>query len=140
MLNAGEEETKDFTNETQDPLETKDDHNVDKVKRTAVTAISAAAVKAKLLADQEEDQIRQLATLLIDKQVIRGLLLVLKIQCFQRFLSIAVTQVGKQIGFLQRYGKCGYASKGADGKIKAEALPRASTYHCIPYGLFGSIF
>ncbi|KAJ4962706.1 hypothetical protein NE237_022645 [Protea cynaroides] len=50
-------------------METKDHHNVDKVKRAVITAISAAAVKAKLLAKQEEDQIRQLTTLLIEKQV-----------------------------------------------------------------------
>lgn len=50
--------------------ETKDDSSIDKVKRAAVTALSAAAVKAKLLADQEEDQIRQLTTSLIEKQVI----------------------------------------------------------------------
>ncbi|KAF5951640.1 hypothetical protein HYC85_009584 [Camellia sinensis] len=65
----GEEETKDSNNEKQDTKKTKDYHNIDKMKRAAVTAISAAAVKAKLLADQEEDQIRQLATLLIDKQL-----------------------------------------------------------------------
>ncbi|GMP37974.1 hypothetical protein CsSME_00009418 [Camellia sinensis var. sinensis] len=67
--NTGEEETKDSNNEKQDTKKTKDYHNIDKMKRAAVTAISAAAVKAKLLADQEEDQIRQLATLLIDKQL-----------------------------------------------------------------------
>ncbi|XP_042494678.1 SWI/SNF complex subunit SWI3D [Macadamia integrifolia] len=49
--------------------ETKDHHNVDKAKCAAITAISAAAVKAKLLAKQEEDQIRQLTTFLIEKQV-----------------------------------------------------------------------
>lgn len=41
----------------------------DKLKRAAVTALSAAAVKAKLLADQEEDQILQFSAFLIEKQV-----------------------------------------------------------------------
>ena len=50
--------------------ETKGDSSIDKVKRAAVTALSAAAVKAKLLADEEEDQIRQLTASLIEKQVI----------------------------------------------------------------------
>lgn len=63
---------KDFKNENEEPLESKDDHNIDKVKCAASTAISAAAVKAKLLADQEEDQIRQLASMLIDKQVLHA--------------------------------------------------------------------
>ena len=43
--------------------------NLIRVKRAAVTAISAAVVKAKLLANQEEDQIRRLAAFLIEKQV-----------------------------------------------------------------------
>ncbi|XP_012081764.1 SWI/SNF complex subunit SWI3D isoform X2 [Jatropha curcas] len=46
-----------------------DDNSIDKVKRAAVSALSAAAVKAKLLANQEEDQIRQLAASLIEKQL-----------------------------------------------------------------------
>ncbi|XVF01119.1 hypothetical protein REPUB_Repub04eG0060600 [Reevesia pubescens] len=49
--------------------ETEGDSSIDKVKRAAVTALSAAAVKAKLLADQEEDQIRQLTASLIEKQL-----------------------------------------------------------------------
>ncbi|XP_052193243.1 SWI/SNF complex subunit SWI3D [Diospyros lotus] len=68
--NTGEEETKDCHNSENEAFpKTKDDHNIYKLKRAAVTALSAAAVKAKLLADQEEDQIRQLATLLIDRQL-----------------------------------------------------------------------
>jgi len=47
----------------------KDDSNTAKLKRAALASLSAAAVKAKLLANQEEDEIRQLATLLIEKQV-----------------------------------------------------------------------
>ncbi|GLT42774.1 hypothetical protein SLA2020_167580 [Shorea laevis] len=46
-----------------------EDRNIDKLKCAAVTAISAAAVKAKLLADEEDDQIQQLATSLIEKQL-----------------------------------------------------------------------
>ncbi|XP_008790351.1 SWI/SNF complex subunit SWI3D [Phoenix dactylifera] len=46
-----------------------DDHNIDRLKRAAVTALSAAAVKARLLAKQEEDHIRQLVSLVIEKQL-----------------------------------------------------------------------
>ncbi|KAJ9135534.1 hypothetical protein P3X46_032709 [Hevea brasiliensis] len=49
--------------------EIKEDNRFYKFKCAAVSALSAAAVKAKLLANQEEDQIRQLAALLIKKQV-----------------------------------------------------------------------
>lgn len=52
-----------------DSTEREDNSSIDKLKRAAVTALSAAAVKAKLLADQEEDQIRQLTTSLIEKQL-----------------------------------------------------------------------
>jgi len=48
---------------------TKDKYNIEKLKRAAISAISAAAVKAKNLAKQEEDQIRQLSGSLIEKQV-----------------------------------------------------------------------
>ncbi|XAR72821.1 hypothetical protein NMG60_11019591 [Bertholletia excelsa] len=64
-----EEDGKDSNSEQQDLSKTKDDLNIDKIKRAACTALSAAAVKAKLLADQEEEQIQQLATLLIEKQL-----------------------------------------------------------------------
>ncbi|KAK8626831.1 hypothetical protein V6N13_134461 [Hibiscus sabdariffa] len=60
--------TKEGKNESPAPTETKDDCSIEKLKFAAVTALSAAAVKAKLLADQEEDQIRQLTTSLIEKQ------------------------------------------------------------------------
>ncbi|KAJ7978377.1 SWI/SNF complex subunit SWI3D [Quillaja saponaria] len=49
--------------------ETKDDLKFEKVKHAAVCALAAASVKAKLLANQEEDQIRHLATMLIEKQL-----------------------------------------------------------------------
>ncbi|AEE86375.1 DNA-binding family protein [Arabidopsis thaliana] len=48
---------------------TKDKYNIEKLKRAAISAISAAAVKAKNLAKQEEDQIRQLSGSLIEKQL-----------------------------------------------------------------------
>ncbi|CAJ1933486.1 unnamed protein product [Sphenostylis stenocarpa] len=48
---------------------TKQDSNFEKMKRAAVSTLAAAAVKAKLLANQEEDQIRQLTSLLIEKQL-----------------------------------------------------------------------
>ncbi|KAL2328943.1 hypothetical protein Fmac_022370 [Flemingia macrophylla] len=48
---------------------TKKDSNFEKVKRAAVSTLAAAAVKAKLLANEEEDQIRQLTSLLIEKQL-----------------------------------------------------------------------
>ncbi|XP_010028579.2 SWI/SNF complex subunit SWI3D [Eucalyptus grandis] len=43
--------------------------SMDKLKRAAASALSAAAVKAKLLADHELDQIRHLALLLAEKQL-----------------------------------------------------------------------
>ncbi|XWS54897.1 hypothetical protein CRYUN_Cryun10bG0129100 [Craigia yunnanensis] len=55
--------------ENRDTTETKGDSRIDKVKRAAVTALSAAAVKAKLLVDQEENQIQQLTASLIEKQL-----------------------------------------------------------------------
>lgn len=56
--------------EAKEPAATKKHLGVDeKLKRAALTALSAAAVKAKLLADQEEDQLLQLSTFLVEKQV-----------------------------------------------------------------------
>ena len=69
-LFTGEEQIEDGKKVQLETIETKkDDNKYDRVKRAAVTAISAATVKAKLLANQEEDQIRQLAAFLIEKQV-----------------------------------------------------------------------
>ncbi|CAH8380155.1 unnamed protein product [Eruca vesicaria subsp. sativa] len=48
---------------------TKDKHNSDRLKRAAISALSAAAVKAKHLSKLEEDQIRQLSGSLIEKQL-----------------------------------------------------------------------
>lgn len=67
--NSDEKEAKDGEIDNKDPVETKNDLHIDKIKHSAVTAISAAAVKAKILANNEEDQIQQLATLLIEKQL-----------------------------------------------------------------------
>lgn len=53
-----------------DGAKTNLDNNFEKLKRAAVSTLAAAAVKAKLLADQEEDEIRQLTSSLIEKQVI----------------------------------------------------------------------
>ncbi|XP_077233305.1 DNA-binding family protein [Tasmannia lanceolata] len=65
----GENDAKSKSEKSCNPVESRDDYNIDKIKRAAITALSAAAVKAKLLANQEEDQIRQLASLLIEKQL-----------------------------------------------------------------------
>lgn len=46
-----------------------DSKEIVRLKRAAATALAAAAVKAKFLAKQEEDQIRQLVTVIIEKQV-----------------------------------------------------------------------
>ncbi|KAL3614101.1 hypothetical protein CASFOL_042175 [Castilleja foliolosa] len=68
--NAGDKESTESGSEKKEAIVAKNDLDVnDKLKRAAVTALSAAAVKAKLLADQEEDQILQLTTLLIEKQL-----------------------------------------------------------------------
>ncbi|WCJ33877.1 SWI/SNF complex subunit SWI3D [Euphorbia peplus] len=60
---------KDDKNEKPDSKNLKHDHPIDKVKRAALSALSAAAVKAKVLANQEEEQIRQLAASLVEKQL-----------------------------------------------------------------------
>ncbi|URE16507.1 Zinc finger, ZZ type [Musa troglodytarum] len=51
------------------PTGVDDDHNIDRLKRAAVTALSAAAVKAKLLAKLEENEILKLVSLVIEKQL-----------------------------------------------------------------------
>ncbi|CAL9151206.1 unnamed protein product [Musa hybrid cultivar] len=52
-----------------DPTGVDDDHNIDRLKRAAVTALSAAALKAKLLAKLEENEILKLVSLVIEKQL-----------------------------------------------------------------------
>ncbi|XP_022763273.1 SWI/SNF complex subunit SWI3D-like isoform X2 [Durio zibethinus] len=66
---ATTDKSKVANNENHASTETKGDSSIDKVKCAAVTALSAAAVKAKLLADQEEDQILHLTASLIEKQL-----------------------------------------------------------------------
>ncbi|TQD81286.1 hypothetical protein C1H46_033168 [Malus baccata] len=66
---ASDDQTKDGKIEKHDSMETKVGEKIDKLKLAAVSAVSAAAVKAKLLAEQEEDQIRQLAAMLVEKQL-----------------------------------------------------------------------
>lgn len=65
----GEDQIEDGEIVKPDIIERKNENKFDRVKRAAITAVSAAAVKAKLLADQEEDQIQQLAAFLIEKQL-----------------------------------------------------------------------
>lgn len=67
---AGKDHTENGTKVKDDSMKTKHNNNFEKVKRAAVTTLAAAAVKAKLLANQEEDQIQQLTSSLIEKQVI----------------------------------------------------------------------
>ncbi|XP_075476255.1 SWI/SNF complex subunit SWI3D-like [Primulina tabacum] len=66
---TGDEEVKEHVGGKKNSLVTKNDLDINKLNRAAVTAFSAAAVKAKLLADEEESQIRQLAILLVEKQL-----------------------------------------------------------------------
>ncbi|CAL1384973.1 unnamed protein product [Linum trigynum] len=67
---TGEAQKDGSTKEKSDCAGTKDGCcKIDKLKRAGVAALSAAAVKAKLLAEHEEDQIRQLAAALIEKQL-----------------------------------------------------------------------
>ncbi|KAJ6385883.1 hypothetical protein OIU77_028950 [Salix suchowensis] len=66
---TSDEGPKDSKKEKHDSEVIKDDNKIDKIKRAAVSALTAAAVKAKLLANQEEDQIRHLAASLIEKQL-----------------------------------------------------------------------
>ncbi|KAK7351845.1 hypothetical protein VNO77_11579 [Canavalia gladiata] len=66
---AGEDHTENGTKVKDDGKKAKNDNNFKKLKCTALSTLAAAAVKAKILADQEEDQIRQLASLLIEKQL-----------------------------------------------------------------------
>ncbi|XP_022952326.1 SWI/SNF complex subunit SWI3D-like isoform X1 [Cucurbita moschata] len=65
---ADDNQSKDNKEENSNCMSKKED-KIDKFKRAAVTTLSAAAVKAKILANQEEDQIRQLAMILIEKQL-----------------------------------------------------------------------
>ncbi|KAG4386752.1 hypothetical protein GLYMA_11G118900v4 [Glycine max] len=66
---AGKDHADNGAKVEDDGTETKQDSSFEKVKRAAVSTLAAAAAKAKLLANQEEDQIRQLTSLLIEKQL-----------------------------------------------------------------------
>ncbi|XP_054778921.1 SWI/SNF complex subunit SWI3D isoform X2 [Prosopis cineraria] len=66
---TGEDHTENGRKMVDNNINTKQENKFEKLKRAAISTLAAAAVKAKLLANQEEDQIRQLATLLIEKQV-----------------------------------------------------------------------
>ncbi|XP_061372677.1 SWI/SNF complex subunit SWI3D-like isoform X2 [Gastrolobium bilobum] len=66
---AGEDHTENGTKVKDNSKKTKHDNNLEKVKHAAVSTLAAAAVKAKLLANQEEDEVRELASLLIEKQL-----------------------------------------------------------------------
>uniref|UniRef100_A0A1D1Z7J1 SWI/SNF complex subunit SWI3D n=1 Tax=Anthurium amnicola TaxID=1678845 RepID=A0A1D1Z7J1_9ARAE len=50
-------------------VKTEDDDDINKIRRAAVTALSAASVNARLLANLEVDQIRQLVSFVIEKQL-----------------------------------------------------------------------
>lgn len=52
-----------------DSIEEQNHDNINRLKRAACTALSAAVVKAKLLANQEEDQIRRLVSVMLEKQM-----------------------------------------------------------------------
>ncbi|KAK4401551.1 SWI/SNF complex subunit SWI3D [Sesamum angolense] len=67
--NTGDGEAKECGSDKKEPIVNKRDLDKNKLQRAAITALSAAAVKAKLLADQEEDQILQLSSSLIEKQL-----------------------------------------------------------------------
>ncbi|PKA59837.1 SWI/SNF complex subunit SWI3D [Apostasia shenzhenica] len=66
---------------------------INNLKRAAVSVLSAAAVKAKLLADQEEDEIRQLASFVIEKQLRK---LEIKLALFSEMESV-ITRAKEQI-------------------------------------------
>ncbi|KAL0334743.1 UNVERIFIED_CONTAM: SWI/SNF complex subunit SWI3D [Sesamum radiatum] len=68
-VKAGDGEAKECGSDKKEPIVNKRDLDKNKLQRAAITALSAAAVKAKLLADQEEDQILQLSSSLIEKQL-----------------------------------------------------------------------
>ncbi|GAB2267300.1 hypothetical protein Dimus_002285 [Dionaea muscipula] len=71
--NTGEDKSEDAKtedlNHAEGKQEDRDDHNIDKLRRAAIATIAAAVVKAKLLAENEEDDIKQLASVVIDKQL-----------------------------------------------------------------------
>ncbi|GAB2246705.1 hypothetical protein Droror1_Dr00006587 [Drosera rotundifolia] len=65
---SGDAKIKDL-NHGEEKEEVKDNHSIEKLRGAAISTVAAAVVKAKLLAEQEEDEIKQLAAILIDKQL-----------------------------------------------------------------------
>lgn len=85
---------KDFKNENEEPLESKDDHNIDKVKCVASTAISAAAVKAKLASCGPGGRPNSTACFNVDRQTGTScslLLVVKKFNVFRGFVNRSYT-------------------------------------------------
>jgi SWI/SNF related-matrix-associated actin-dependent regulator of chromatin subfamily C len=70
-----------------------DDDPITRLQRAAGTAISAAAVKAKFLVEQEEGYIRQLAALVIEKQVLHAPFIFYTCCLFQGF-SVRIASSG----------------------------------------------
>ncbi|XP_061363567.1 SWI/SNF complex subunit SWI3D-like [Gastrolobium bilobum] len=66
---AGQDHAENGTTVKDVGTKSKQDNSSEKLKRAAVSTLAAAAVKAKLLANLEEDQIRQLTSSLIEKQL-----------------------------------------------------------------------
>ncbi|RWV93391.1 hypothetical protein GW17_00044150 [Ensete ventricosum] len=85
------------------PIGVDDDHNIDRLKRAAATALSAAAVKAKLLAKLEENEILKLVSLVIEKQVLKKTMInttisVISLLCINKllpFLALTILQLHK---------------------------------------------
>lgn len=78
---------------SSDPVEANNDHGISKLKQAAVTAISAAAVKAKLLANQEEEQILELVSVVVENQLRK---LEIKLALFNEMESV-IARVREQI-------------------------------------------
>ncbi|OIW08707.1 hypothetical protein TanjilG_03383 [Lupinus angustifolius] len=66
---AGEDHAENGTKVKDNSTKTKPYNNFEKLKHAAVSTLAAAAVKAKVLANEEDDQIRQLTSLLIERQL-----------------------------------------------------------------------
>lgn len=64
------------------------DDPIIRLQRAAGTVISAAAVKAKFLAEQEQDHIRRLAELVIEKQVSNVPMILCRLHFQQSFQTL----------------------------------------------------
>ncbi|KAJ7260526.1 hypothetical protein O6H91_18G040800 [Diphasiastrum complanatum] len=70
MADTGENNSGEICASNQkDESEVEEPPSVDKVRNAAATALGAAAVKAKLLADQEEREIQRLVAIVIENQL-----------------------------------------------------------------------